>query len=104
MALFTRRYRVRKTRISSFYVERDDIDLHKYREEFFASKKAAIIYTSEEVEIVKMRLDVAYLGRNDKARIVFVVVKTKSSVIFIELYAKNDKDREDTSRYKGYIK
>lgn len=81
-----------------------DVNTAEYRREFFAGKNAAIIYESKSLEIIKMRLDVAYLGRNDKVRIVFVAVKTKNEIVFVELFAKNEKDREDASRYKGYIK
>ena len=50
-----------------------------------------------------MRLDVADLGRNDTVRIVFVAIKTESTIQFIELYAKNDKNREDTARIRKYL-
>lgn len=90
--------------ITPLYVEQEGVDIKKLREGVFNNKRAALLHATNDYEVVKMRLDVAYIKNSDKARIVFVVVKTKSSVIFIELYAKNDKDREDTSRYKGYIK
>ncbi|QQS18168.1 hypothetical protein IPL68_06050 [Candidatus Saccharibacteria bacterium] len=50
-----------------------------------------------------MRLDVAALGRSDKVRIIFIAVKTENEILFVELYAKNDKNREDPRRYRGYL-
>ena len=81
-----------------------DVDTKEYRREFFAGKNAVIIYDGKTVEIIKIRLDVAYLGRNDKVRIVFVAVKTNDEIVFVELFAKNDKNREDKSRFRQYLK
>lgn len=95
-----------KPRIESLYVSRDDQDtnLRQYRADFFAGKTAAIIAApSDDMEAIKMRLDVASLGRNDKVRVVFVAVRSRNSITFIELYAKNEKDREDTKRIKKYL-
>lgn len=49
-----------------------------------------------------MRLDVADLHTNSKVRIIFVIKVEDGMITFIELYAKNDKDREDTVRIKKY--
>lgn len=56
------------------------------------------------VEVIKMRLDVQSLGASDKARLIFVAVRDKQSITFIELYAKNEKAREDTTRIKKHLK
>jgi len=81
-----------------------DVDVTEYRREFFAGRKAAILKTNDSAEVIKMRLDVASIGRNDKVRIIFVAIRTTETITFIELYAKNDKDREDEKRIKKYIK
>ena len=81
----------------------DDVDMTEYRREFFSGKTAAILHTNDEIEVVKMRLDVASTGRSDKVRIIFVAVKQGNIVTFIELYAKNDKEREDQRRIKKYL-
>lgn len=94
-----------KNKIESLYVERDDVDINQYRADFFATKKATILLKStDEVEVIKMRLDVACLGRNDKVRIIFIAIKNNNEIRFIELFAKNEKPREDQSRIKRYLK
>ena len=81
-----------------------DVDVVEYRREFFAGKKATILYTEDGVEVVKMRLDCESLGTNSKIRIIFVAVKTEDTIEFVELYAKNEKDREDKKRFAQYVK
>lgn len=93
-----------KPRIESLYKERSDIDLNKYRADFFATKTATILYSYSNMEVIKMRLDVESLGSNSKVRIVFVAIRNDNTIKFIELYAKNEKAREDQSRIKRYIK
>jgi hypothetical protein len=93
-----------KPNILSLYVERDDIDIQKYRDDLFATKKAAIItVTPSGVEIIKIRLDVAAIGNNSKVRIVFVAARQANTITFIEIYAKNEKDREDQARIRRYL-
>lgn len=81
-----------------------DVDIAEYRRRFFAGKRAAIMQTVGTVEVIKMRLDVQSLGASDKARLIFVAVRDKQSITFIELYAKNEKAREDTTRIKKHLK
>lgn len=81
----------------------DDVDMAEYRREFFAGKTATILHTNSDVEIAKMRLDIADLGRSHTVRIVFVAVKQRRMITFVELYAKNDKEREDQTRIKKYL-
>lgn len=93
-----------KPRIASLYMSRDDIDINQYRADLFAMKKAAILPGStQDLEVIKMRLDVESLHSNSKVRIVFVAVRDKNNIIFIEMYAKNEKDREDKKRIKKYL-
>jgi hypothetical protein len=79
-------------------------DQEEYRKAFFNGKRAALLQkTDNGREVVKMRLDVASLSSDAKVRIVFIAIIEDSTVLFIELYAKNDKDREDLERIKKYL-
>ena len=89
--------------ILPLYIEQEGVSITKLREAFFGGYKAAILKITDTSEVVKMRLDVADLGRSDKARVIFVAVKSENTITFIELYAKNEKPREDASRIKKYL-
>ena len=78
-------------------------NLVEFRAAFFNGRRAAILTQNDVCEVIKMRLDVLSLNMQDKVRIVFVAVKAESKIYFVELFAKNDKDREDPSRYKKYL-
>lgn len=92
-----------KTYIAPLYSKDDVPAVQELRQAFFSGKVAAILRTQGDVEVVKMRLDVADLARSDKVRVVFVAVKTKQTITFVELYAKNEKPREDPARYRSYL-
>lgn len=79
------------------------VNIEQHRQKFFNGKTATILYSNNDTEVVKMRLDVECLGRNDKARLIFVAVKNKDQIKFIELYAKNEKSREDQKRIRKYL-
>ena len=79
------------------------VDTDQYRQRFFNGKTATILYTNADTEVIKMRLDVESLGRNDKVRIVFIAIKNANDIKFIELYAKNEKPREDAKRIRRYL-
>ena len=81
-----------------------DVSVEVYRSDFFSNKRAAILYTGDGVEVIKMRLDVTERSAKGKARIIFVAVKAKGMITFIELYTKNDKEREDRARINKYTK
>jgi len=85
------------------YIPQEGVDITIYRNSFFGTNRATILHQGERHEVVKMRLDVADLGRNDKVRIVFIAVISENCVLFIEMYAKNEKSREDQSRIKRYL-
>lgn len=87
--------------IADVYTDSDGQEL--FQQKFFNNKRATKLVISESLEVVKMRLDVHSLGVSDKARIVFVLVKTSVSIVFVELYAKNEKTREDPKRYKPFL-
>lgn len=92
--------------ILPLYVKLDkDVDIDWYRNRLFSTKRATILPGSNsDVEVVKMRLDVECLGRSDKVRIIFIAIRNKDEILFVELYAKNEKPREDQSRIKKYLK
>lgn len=81
-----------------YSVGNDEIYRH-----FFAASKATVITKKDTIEVVKMRLDCKSLGSDKKTRLVFVVVRTEDVIYFVELFAKNEKDREDPARYRKII-
>lgn len=89
--------------ILPLYVNQEGVDIARLREAFFNGKRATIVRETDNTEVVKIRLDVESLGSNDKVRVVFVAVKTNNTITFVELYAKNEKSREDPKRYKPFI-
>ena len=89
--------------ILPLYVEQKGVDIIRLREAFFGGYKAAVLRTTADAEVIKMRLDCESLGTNSKTRLVFVAVKTEGTIRFVELYAKNEKAREDLTRYRKYL-
>lgn len=89
--------------LAPLYVEQEGVDLGVLRKAFFSGKKAAILTETETHEVIKMRLDVESIGTSSKARIIFIAIKTGSEIIFVELYAKNEKQREDQTRIDKYL-
>lgn len=91
--------------IVPLYIQRDGVDLQVLRKGFFSGKRATILRTMDDGrEVIKMRLDVESLESSDKVRIVFVAVKTDANIVFIELFAKNEKPRENQKRIDNYLK
>ncbi len=81
-----------------------DENIRMRRDQFFNNKRATILHmTKDGIEIVKMRLDCASLGSKDMLRLVFVYIMQGDTITFIELYSKNDKQREDQVRIKKYL-
>lgn len=74
-----------------------------YRQ-FFATKRAAVISKSNEAELVKMRIDCKSLGNDKKVRLVFILLKMRDTIQLVEVFAKNDKSRENQSRIQKYMK
>lgn len=90
--------------IVPLYVEQTGVDIHLLRKSFFSGKRATILKSLDDGrEVVKMRLDVESLGTRSTVRIVFVAVCSASTVLFIELYTKGEKDREDSERITKYL-
>jgi hypothetical protein len=94
-----------KPRLAKLYIGQDPQALSDLRSSFFNGKRATILHMLQNGnEIVKMRLDVAMLGNSDKARLIFVAIKQSNTITFIELYAKNEKERENMARIRRYMK
>jgi len=95
-----------KARIDSLYVLGDDMteaELTEYRKQFFSGKVAAVLpESSVEHEIIKVRLDSDTSQYRNKLRLIFIVIRNKDNIILVELYSKNDKNREDAKRIKKY--
>lgn len=95
-----------RIRVESLYIAGDDMsdaDLAEFRTQFFSGKVATILPGStNDIEIIKIRLDSDTNQYRNKLRLVFTAVRTDKRVLFVEIYSKNDKDREDTARIKRY--
>lgn len=88
--------------IASLYA--GDADAQEYRAAFFNGRRATILQVLDDGrEVVKMRLDVESLGTNSKLRVVFIAIVSANSILFVELYAKNDKPNADLKRIKRYL-
>lgn len=88
--------------ITLLYVGDADIPAQHIRETFFATKKGAIIQSvTPDCEVVKIRMDSTDVNK-DMLRVTFV--RVDSRIIFVELYAKNDKAREDIGRIRVCLK
>lgn len=92
-----------KPHIEGLYAGENAQELTDFRNAFFNGRRATILQTAGDAEVVKMRLDVESLGTNDKVRMVFIAIVTAQTVTFVELFAKNDKSREDIGRIKRYL-
>lgn len=69
----------------------------------FATKAYAKLTITATRTVVKARFDCQSLGKKQMLRIVFLVANDGSNAVFIELFAKNQKPREDSSRIKKYL-
>ena len=89
--------------IETLYVDQESVDRILFCKNFFNSKRAAILSSTQSCEAVKMRMDCASLGSKDSVRLVFIYIFDGTSVLLVELYSKTDKNREDTDRLRKYI-
>lgn len=87
--------------IADVYTDGEQQEL--FQQKFFNNKRATKLVIMENAEVIKMRLDVVSLGTADKVRVVFVAVRSNMQVTFVELYAKNEKPREDPARYRRIV-
>lgn len=89
--------------IETLYVDQDGVDRVALRKNFFNSKRATILSQTEHCEAVKMRMNCASLGGKDSVRLVFVYVYDGNSVVFIELFSKTNKARENIPRLQKFL-
>ncbi len=94
---------IAKKIISSFYVPQKEVDLEETRKLYFNGKRASIKKSINGREGIKMRLNCASLGSNQKLRIIFIAIKIKNTVLLVEIYSKSKKSREDEFRFKKYF-
>ena len=65
-------------------------------------KHTALLKQTEDVSIWKMRLFCEYLKGNS-LRVVFAYFEDMSRVVFLEMYYKGDKEREDVGKYECFL-
>lgn len=91
-------------RIEALYTGDSEQELAEFRAAFFNGKRATILQALDDGrEVIKMRLDVESLASNDKVRVIFIAVRLDKTIRLVELYAKNEKSREDWGRIKKYL-
>ena len=66
-------------------------------------KNFTIIYSSEKVKIVKVRIHCESLAKRT-IRLIYSYREGQMKFIFIELYFKGDKEKEDRERIIKYLK
>jgi hypothetical protein len=92
-----------KLAITPLYIPIAGVDMEELRDSFFATKRATILQSDENYEVVKMRFDCAALRSDRKTRLVFVSFVKGSTITFVELYNKAENPREDPKRYTLYL-
>lgn len=90
--------------ITGLYVSQPGVSTEQLRSELFSGSRATLIRSSNDLEIVKMRLLCKDLKSDKMVRIVFIFIKNNNRVFLIEMYAHNDKNREDSYRINKYTK
>jgi len=93
-----------RLRIAPLYTPVKDVDLQTYRSLFFDGKRATILHQKPDLEIIKMRLDTDTATARGSLRLVFVAARQADHITFIEVYAKNNKPREDARRLKPFLR
>ncbi len=73
--------------------------------DFDNNKRFITLINSQEkgVRVIKTRLMVRSLKGASKTRLIFSFCLKEDSIDFIEIYLKNEKSREDSSRIDGYL-
>ena len=88
--------------IVTLYKGANGLPAQHIRESFFATKKGVVLrVVSENCEVVKIRLDCIDLNK-DMLRVTFI--QYRDNILLVELYAKNQKAREDSARLQKYLK
>ncbi len=88
--------------ITTLYKGGNGLDAASIRQAFFATKKGAVLTKlGADHEVVKVRMDSQDLNSNN-LRVVYV--RNGDRVLFIEMFAKNDKPRENQERIQKYTR
>ena len=88
--------------LRTLYLGSNGIAADHIRESFFATKKGAVLRVLPGgCEVVKVRMDSVDINK-DMLRVVYI--RDAKSILLVELYAKNDKSREDLTRTQKYLK
>ena len=67
-----------------------------------SNNKFSVLYRNEHLMIIKARFFCKYL-KGKTLRIVYAKHATENKIVFIELFFKGDKEREDGGRIKNYL-
>lgn len=70
---------------------------------FGSSKHCKVITQTEILSIIKSRFFCRYL-KGSSLRIVYAYIESNTTIEFIELYYKGDKENENSERIKEYLK
>lgn len=93
-------------KLESLYVKPEglnDEQWAEYKKSFFDNKRAAKLGGYPlEFDVIKLRLDTDTMQYKSKLRLVCVVVVSGGEIKLVELYSKNDKSREETTRIRKY--
>ncbi len=97
-----------KPKLESLYVQPEGLDEAQwveYKNNFIDNKRATKLKGyPPDVDVIKLRLDTDTVQYKNKLRLMCVIVVANTTMTLIELYAKNDKDREDEKRIRKYLK
>lgn len=95
-------------KLKSLYVKPADLSEEQwadYKSNFFDNKRATKLQSyPPECDVIKLRLDTDTLQYKNKLRLVCVVVISGDKIYLVELYSKNDKNREETKRIRKYTR
>ena len=81
----------------------DFCEVLRVRPRGMGGKHWNLLSRSEMAEIFKTRIICLSLGR-DAIRIVYAFHEQEMRIVFLELYYKGDKEREDQGRVRAYLK
>lgn len=99
---FAKKYRSLATDLRKFQIlisSSEELE----RLHFFEGSMATKLSTGDDYEVIKARLDCESLGNKQMLRVVYIRRFASHSVLFVELFARNVKSREDDKRIKNYL-
>ncbi|MDP3453338.1 MAG: hypothetical protein Q8R90_10330 [Bacteroidales bacterium] len=98
--------------LKKFRTLNDDLDVAKQVLEVLPDERAPFSYRIDNLGLVTCVIKVKKIackalkgkGVNSGLRLIYAYFKTEQKIVFIELYHKNDKEKEDRERIKFYFK